>query len=143
MSLGESGSRGSLMEISAKGVYILAMQLGRSARLTVGHLGTFEFPEGFYLYVGSAMSGFVGRINRHLKRKKKMRWHIDYFLEVADLMWIELFETTSHEDECRLNVSVGNLPGAKIIAPNFGSSDCRCRTHLHFFEELPAERPKL
>jgi sugar fermentation stimulation protein A len=131
------------MDIPMHGVYILVMQLQRRARLTVGHLGIFDFPVGYYFYVGSAMSGFAGRINRHLRRKKKMRWHIDYLLEVADLMWVDLFETGSHEDECRLNRSVAKLPGATIIAPNFGSSDCRCRTHLHYFEELPAERPKL
>lgn len=126
-----------------KGVYVLAMQLQRPARLTVGHLGVFDFPRGYYLYVGSALGGFAGRINRHLKRKKKMRWHIDYLLEKADLLWIDLYGTDSHADECRLNASVAGLPGAAVIAPHFGASDCRCDSHLHYFEELPPERPRL
>jgi sugar fermentation stimulation protein A len=129
--------------MSASGVYILAMQLQHPAKLTVGHLGSFEFPIGYYLYVGSAMSGFAGRINRHLKRKKKLRWHIDYLLEVVDLLWVDLYETKLHEDECRLNSNVANLPGVKVIAPNFGASDCKCRTHLHYLKKLPGVRPKL
>lgn len=129
--------------MSEKGIYILAMQLQSPVQLKIGRLGLFDFPAGYYLYVGSAMSGFAGRINRHLKRKKKLRWHIDYLLEKVDLIWVDLYETDSQEDECRLNSSVAKLPGAKIIAPNFGASDCKCRTHLHYFKKLPGVRPKL
>ena len=131
------------MHSSKKGIYVLALQLQRQTRLVVGRLGVFDFPPGYYLYVGSAMSGFAGRINRHLKRKKKMRWHIDYLLEVADLMWIDLYETESHSDECRLNASVAGLPGATVTAHHFGSSDCKCDSHLHYFEEMPPERQRL
>jgi Uri superfamily endonuclease len=129
--------------MSAKGVYVLALHLQHPATLTVGRLGTFKFPEGYYFYVGSAMSGFAGRINRHLKRKKKLHWHIDYLLEVAELLWVDLYETDSHEDECRLNAGVAELPGAKMVSPNFGAADCKCRTHLHYFKKLPGTRPKL
>ena len=131
------------MSGSGRGVYVLALQLQRKTRLVVGRLGVFDFPRGYYLYVGSALSGFAGRINRHLKRKKKMRWHIDYLLEVADLMWVDLYETESQSDECRLNGSVAGLPGATVIAPHFGSSDCKCDSHLHYFQEMPQERPRI
>ena len=130
------------MDVPAKGVYVLAMHLQHAAKLTVGHLGTFKFPEGYYLYVGSALSGFAGRINRHLKRKKKMRWHIDYLLDVADLLWVDLYETQSHSDECKLNASVAKLPGAKVVSPKFGASDCKCRSHLHYFEKMPTLRAR-
>jgi sugar fermentation stimulation protein A len=131
------------MRTAEKGVYVLAMQLQRPARITVGHLGVFDFPPGYYLYVGSALGGFAGRINRHLKRKKKRHWHIDYLLEFADLLWVDLYETHTHADECRLNASVAKLPGATVVVPHFGSSDCRCDSHLHYFEEMPSKRPKL
>jgi sugar fermentation stimulation protein A len=126
-----------------KGIYILAMQLVRARTLTVGRLGRFTFPPGYYIYVGSAMSGFAGRINRHLKRKKRMRWHIDYFLEVADLMWVDLYETEDTADECRLCARVAQLEGATIVADKFGASDCGCRSHLYHFETLPPLRPEL
>ena len=126
-----------------KGIYILAMQLVGERNITVGRLGTFNFPSGYYIYVGSAMSGFAGRINRHLKRKKRMRWHIDYFLEVADLLWVDLYETEDTTDECRLCAQVAQLKGAAIIADRFGASDCRCKSHLYYFENLPPFRPKL
>ena len=126
-----------------KGIYILAMQLVGERTITVGRLGTFNFPPGYYIYVGSAMSGFAGRINRHLKRKKRMRWHIDYFLEVADLLWVDLYETEDTTDECRLCSQVAQLEGATIVADRFGASDCKCKSHLYFFKNLPPFRPKL
>jgi Uri superfamily endonuclease len=131
------------MQKSGRGVYILTMQMVHDMALTVGNLGTFEFPAGYYLYVGSAMSGFAGRINRHLRRRKKMRWHIDYLLEAADLLWVDLYETDSPDAECKLNGEVAELEGAVSIVPNFGASDCKCRTHLHYFAELPETRPQL
>lgn len=126
-----------------RGVYLLTIHLQRPAKLKVGHLGTFEFPEGYYLYVGSAMSGFAGRINRHLRRRKRMRWHVDYLLAVAEPLWVDLYETQHREDECRLNAKVAKLPGASVASPRFGASDCKCRTHLHHFKTLPEMRPVL
>lgn len=129
--------------MSRRGIYVLAMQLAQAKAITIGRLGTFEFPAGFYIYVGSAMSGFAGRINRHLKRKKRMRWHIDYLLEEADLLWVDLYETEDTGDECRLCSQIALLKGAKIIADRFGASDCGCRSHLYYFESLPPLRAKL
>jgi len=126
------------MEKPGKGVYVLVMQLTRPASLTIGRLGKFDFQTGFYLYVGSALSGFAGRINRHLKKNKKLRWHVDYLLEAADLLWIDLFETESSKAECTLSGKVAALPGAKVPCPGFGASDCSCRTHLYYFRNMPA-----
>jgi sugar fermentation stimulation protein A len=129
--------------MTKRGIYILAMQLVRTRVITVGRLGAFRFPQGYYIYLGSAMSGFAGGINRHLRRKKRMRWHIDYFLEEADLLWVDLYETEDSRDECRLCAEVANLDGAEVIAPGFGASDCRCKSHLYHFENLPQFRPRL
>ena len=126
-----------------KGVYLLAMQLVGARTVTVGRLGTFTFPPGYYIYIGSAMSGFAGRINRHLKRKKRMHWHIDYFLEIADLLWVDLYETEENTDECRLCAQVAQLEGATVIAKGFGASDCRCKSHMYYFKNLPPFRPAL
>ena len=125
----------------AEGVYILTLHLEKLVTLAVGRLGTFEFPQGYYMYIGSAMGGFAGRINRHLRRKKRMRWHIDYLLEEAELLWIDLYETTDNKDECALNRKVADLPGAREVCRGFGASDCKCHSHLHYFETRPGKRP--
>ena len=129
--------------MAIKGIYILNMNLSKVTVINVGRLGAIKFPRGYYLYIGSAMSGFAGRINRHLKRKKTRRWHIDYLLEAVEILWVDLYETDSHEDECRLSAAIGELPGAKIVARGFGASDCKCRTHLYWFETLPSFRPEI
>ena len=49
-------------------------------KLTVGRLGTFLFPVGRYIYTGSAKRSIEARIARHLRKKKTLRWHIDYLL---------------------------------------------------------------
>jgi Uri superfamily endonuclease len=70
-----------VIDSQARGSYILLIEIHRGVRMQVGALGVLEFPEGFYAYCGSAMGGLGPRINRHLRRKKKIQWHIDYLLE--------------------------------------------------------------
>jgi len=118
------------------GCYLLLILLPRRQRITVGHLGVFDFPAGFYLYTGSALRGLESRIARHLRLHKKKHWHIDYLLEEACVLEAIQFPTTKRL-ECLLNARAAALPGAQIVVPRFGSSDCRCRAHLWYFEERP------
>ena len=67
------------------GFYQLVVRLGRRRTIVVGRLGRFEFPAGYYVYTGSAKRGLESRIARHLRRRKRMRWHIDYLLQYADV----------------------------------------------------------
>ncbi|MEE8167757.1 MAG: GIY-YIG nuclease family protein [Candidatus Hydrothermarchaeales archaeon] len=114
--------------------YALLMELRKPARIKVGGLGTFDFPKGCYLYVGSALRNIDSRITRHLRRVKKKRWHVDYLLEKAEIRRISLY----HLGECELNQLVFKTPGAIAIVPGFGSSDCRkCKSHLTYFSEEP------
>jgi Uri superfamily endonuclease len=116
-----------------KGSYILVIDLVEAARLKVGRLGTFEFPAGLYLYCGSALNGLEDRIRRHLRRDKKGHWHIDYLTTVApvvEVWWI----SDENRWECRWAQSIRER-GGQIVAPGFGSSDCRCPTHLLKWEE--------
>jgi len=118
-----------------KGNYILLIELPETGEISVGRLGLLTFPQGFYAYVGSAMNGFEGRIGRHLRKKKKPRWHIDYLLEQALIKEIVLCETEERV-ECILAQTLSEeFPSI----PGFGSSDCRCRSHLYF----EAEKDKL
>lgn len=111
---------------SAARTYQLLIEVAGPVRVRIGHLGTFEFPAGIYLYTGSALRNFEARVRRHLARAKKMHWHIDYLLAAPG---VRVLEVRRHADgECRVNQRVGG----EITVAGFGASDCRagCRSHL-------------
>ncbi len=111
--------------------YQLRITLAAPCRITVGRLGTFDFPPGRYTYTGSAKRNLEARIARHLRRDKKLRWHIDYLLAAppAQVTGVERFR----EAECMVNAGTGG----RVVAPGFGASDCRagCGSHLKFLGE--------
>ena len=108
--------------------YQLLIEVKCHVRCIIGRLGAFDFPAGRYTYTGSARRGFEARITRHLRRKKAMRWHIDFLLGAPSVKITQVIR--SRGDECRLNQA---SPGC-ILAPGFGSSDCKagCRSHLKY-----------
>lgn len=108
--------------------YQVSFNLHSSSTRAVGKLGTFRFPTGDYIYTGSARKNMRQRLERHLSKHKKPRWHIDYLLTLkeATVTRIEIFTRS----ECRVNADTSGA----IIAPGFGASDCRshCVSHLKF-----------
>ena len=113
---------------SAKGSYILVAKLDVEKEIPVGSLGVVAFQEGFYAYLGSALGGFKSRVNRHLIKSKTPKWHIDYLLNEASLLQVFLCET-ERRLECLLSrVMIDEIS----FIPDFGSSDCRCQSHLYF-----------
>ena len=119
----------------AKGIYQLLIYLPKNTSIVIGKKGRFRFPKGHYIYTGSARNGLERRVERHLNKDKKHFWHIDYLLDQALIQKIFLF-TNSKFGECALNLKTLRKPGAKVIMPKFGSSDCSCAAHLIFFEEM-------
>jgi Uri superfamily endonuclease len=113
------------------GLYVLIIRLDRRVTVTVGRLGTFVFPAGIYAYAGSAMGGLDGRLARHLRSDKRIRWHVDYLLEIASVVGVLEFGGKAVR-ECGLSSAM--LEQGKWSRPvrGFGSSDCACRSHLHF-----------
>jgi Uri superfamily endonuclease len=126
------------MSETSKGTYALVLHLEHREEITVGKLGTFPFPAGYYLYVGSALGpgGLEARLARHRRRDKKLRWHIDYLLEHAQLVEVWSAASTDKE-ECLWAQAARKLPGGEIPVPGFGSSDCRCPSHLIYLAEKP------
>ena len=115
------------------GIYIVILYLPKTANIAVGKLGTFNFREGFYFYVGSAQRNLSARLERHSKKKKPMRWHIDYLSIKAEMLGaITIFGT--RELECQLAKMLGN--NFELAVPGFGASDCRCGGHLFFVKDL-------
>ena len=110
----------------AKGSYILLMTLPKGSQIKAGRLADNYFPAGFYAYVGSAMGGFAPRLNHHRKKNKKRHWHIDYLLERAALSDVILCETEV-KAECAIAQALSRHFSS---IPGFGSSDCKCPSHL-------------
>lgn len=106
--------------------YQLFIDIAAPVRVTVGRLGTFDFPAGRYVYTGSALRNFEARIARHLSHDKKMHWHIDYLLAAPGVTVHEV--ARSVKAECLVNQAVGG----EIVVSGFGASDCRnaCGSHL-------------
>lgn len=119
-----------------RGYYQLILHLPKATVLQVGKLGTFSFPAGRYVYTGSALNGLEGRLARHQRQKKTLHWHIDYLVRRARITTIKLFPAAQHS-ECAVNRKALRQPGAKVIAKGFGSSDCRCASHLVFLRQYP------
>lgn len=119
-------------EFDRGGVYILLIKLELGRRIKIGKLGTLHFEKGIYLYVGSASRGIQKRVERYLKRRKRLYWHIDYFLRYGEPLATFYILTSESDAECRIANSLAKR--FKSI-PNFGSSDCRCKSHL-FYETL-------
>ncbi len=112
----------------SKGCYILLIELNEDAIVTVGKLGSIAFTKGSYAYVGSAMNGLEPRIRYHLRKNKSPHWHIDYLLEKASIRVIILCQT-----EERLECTIAQALARKLPSiQGFGSSDCRCGSHLYF-----------
>ena len=120
-----------------RGTYALLIKVRNEATLTVGKLGEFQLPLGYYLYCGSALGGLEARIKRHLRPEKRIHWHIDYLLQHADV--VEVWCIISDQRvECVLCDEARQLFDAMDLAPGFGSSDCRCPSHLLYFTTKPS-----
>jgi Uri superfamily endonuclease len=120
------------------GSYVLILHLAEPTTITIGKLGTFDFPAGWYAYTGSALGpgGLAARLAYHHRRDKSFQWHIDYLLAQAELveMW---WAIDNKRRECVWASALRSIPGARVPVPNFGASDCRCLTHLIHFAQQP------
>lgn len=123
-----------------KGVYQLLIRLDSDTTIPVGKLGVFDFSRGYYVYTGSAMGGLEARIARHLSAEKRFHWHIDYLLEQSAIIRYAIMECPAGElcAECAVNAATLEMDGAVEPVKGFGSSDCKCRTHLVYFASEPA-----
>ena len=107
--------------------------LPRARPISVGKLGRFLFQRGFYFYVGSAQRNLSTRLERHSKKTKPLRWHIDYLSTKAEMLGA-ITVAGPRQHECELAEELGGM--FELAAPNFGASDCRCGGHLFYTTEL-------
>ena len=126
-------------EARDEGAYLLVLEMARGRRIDVGGLGRIPFPKGYYVYAGSARTALTKRVERHLRRRKRFHWHIDFLRDAADSC-TALPVRASEDLEHDLAQALGKLAGWGI--PQFGASDCRCPTHLFGFDGNPIGDPK-
>jgi sugar fermentation stimulation protein A len=114
------------------GVYIAVFYLPIGQHITVGQLGRFLFRQGVYFYVGSAQRHLPARLERHGKKSKPLRWHIDYLSTKAEMLGA-MTMAGPRTRECEL---ANDLAGMyELVIPRFGASDCRCGGHLFYTPE--------
>jgi Uri superfamily endonuclease len=122
-----------------KGVYCLILE-NSPCRVKVGALGTLDFSGGWHVYVGSAGgAGGLLRVVRHIRYSRhpyhKPRWHIDYILAHPAFSLVSVLCAPSERDmECRL---AGRMPAVPVAG--FGCSDCKCISHLFYFDHPPEQ----
>jgi Uri superfamily endonuclease len=115
----------------AGGTYVLLAELCNQKSFDVGRLGTLDFAAGVYAYVGSAHGpgGLRARLGRYFAGSDRKHWHVDFLLEHAEVAGA-LFRVEHRRLECIWARWIGVRAGSLI--PGFGSSDCRCSSHLFF-----------
>jgi sugar fermentation stimulation protein A len=124
---------------SNSGNYLIVLELAEKQSIEVGALGTVLFKAGWYVYAGSARKNLSQRVGRHLRRQRKQKhWHLDYLIPFAarGIGKLKALPVCSYRNlECDLAGDLAKLGGRPV--PRFGSSDCKCPSHLYYFKEPP------
>ncbi|MCK8824064.1 GIY-YIG nuclease family protein [Fuchsiella alkaliacetigena] len=118
------------------GIYNLIIYLDKAKELQIGSLGEFHFQSGYYIYTGTAQRALRARIARHKSKDKKLHWHIDYLLQVAEVVKV-LVWPGDKKAECRLHKQLAIQEELAVPVLGFGASDCNCKSHLLYSAQLP------
>ena len=113
---------------------MLIISVSEGLETIVGRLGRIYFRKGNYIYIGSAKGCLDTRLRRHLIKDKKTYWHIDYFLkkertEISQI-WMILKSI-----ECEIANIFNRNTFTEMVKKGFGSSDCKCSTHLFYIND--------
>ena len=128
--------------LNLKGSYFLLISNEKTQNIKIGKILKIDFPTGYYIYIGSAMgngsTSLEKRLNRHVtsvstKNRTHPHWHIDYLLVSSqiEIIAIYILPNLVQKDECNLSHIIQQYSNDNV--PNFGSSDCSCRSHLYYF----------
>lgn len=110
--------------------YLLLIYVDNREHLLIGKLGWVNFPQGYYTYIGSAKRSIRKRLLRHLRGQKNKFWHIDYLLSSLPRAKVINIWTNKEPCECTISQRILQSRIGMAIKEGFGSSDCRCLTHL-------------
>ncbi|MBA7470977.1 hypothetical protein ES707_06269 [subsurface metagenome] len=118
-----------------RGTYAIIMELISDKRISVGKLGKINFEKGYYLYVGSGQNSLETRIARHLGKRKKKFWHIDYLLSQWEARIKEVWIAEDRRIECLTARKILEKVNTPLVAEKLGSRDCSCPTHLFYLNQ--------
>ena len=122
------------------GSYSIIYFLEKKIKIFIPKFGSKDFTPGFYVYSGSGKKNLLKRVERHLRKEKKLKWHIDYFSSQKVVTPKEIF-LFKEKNECENNLFFKKIGGV-IVIPGFGSSDCKdkCGTHFLYFNKMPRQQ---
>jgi len=115
--------------------YIIILEVKQDVQLTIGSK-THTLARGRYIYIGSAnLWRPYLRLHRHMIKRKKVKWHIDYLTINPDVN-IQCGVLCYNMSENKLyNILIKLF---KPIIKGFGCTDCK--KHIsHLFELHPHE----
>lgn len=120
-----------IKSLPQSGSYLLLIYLKKNKKITVGRKGIFAFPKGFYIYSGRAGKALPSRIKRHLVKRKKKKWQIDYLTSSREAKVFGVYVYNNPLLECKLSTELLKH-GWEALIKGFGSSDCKnnCPSHL-------------
>ena len=107
---------------------MLLLYLPANRRISIGRRGSRIFEKGIYFYVGSGGRTPLRRIARHIRKRKRKFWHIDFLTVNSRVIGAFMLESNISL-ECTLARA---LRDKFKPVPGFGASDCRCGSHLFF-----------
>jgi Uri superfamily endonuclease len=129
------------IEQARPGTYVLVLSSRSTDLIQIGRLSALRLQSGIYVYVGSALwpGGVRARLAHHLKLSRRPHWHIDYLrahTRVEEICYCLDTRRLEHVWAKR----IGLAEGASVPLVGFGSTDCRCESHLFFFERRPSRK---
>ena len=111
-----------------KGIYVLIIDINKDVNVNIGAKGKVAFKKGLYAYVGSAQANLEQRVRRHLRKQKRLFWHIDYLVNSETAKIIKVFHKEADKTEECAVAEMLDAEGNDV--EGFGCSDCNCKTHL-------------
>lgn len=109
-------------------LYAIHLEVVDEKTIEIGKLGNYHFEKGIYIYVGSAKRNIISRIDRHKRVEKKKKWHFDFLRPYGTITKIITYE--NRFSECGLLEKIRKEVGGSLPIKKFGSTDCRCFSHL-------------
>ena len=136
-----AGTGSNLFTTPSSGTYVLILFCPREEQVQIGKLGPLQLHRGFYVYVGSAFGpgGLRSRLAHHARLSSRPHWHIDYLRSRTNLDQVWYFHERIRREHQWAHI-IQALSGASVPMARFGSSDCKCKTHLFFFTRRPSFR---
>ena len=117
------------------GTYTIVVRCKAPGYSTFGKLGRARLRKGYYLYTGSALGhGAVSlerRLERHFRRRKRLRWHVDYLTSRPNCYVTgAVYVVSDIRLECKVNSSLSKELNVSPVLLKIGASDCNRNGHL-------------